>query len=598
MSLQALQRRLVTIMSADAVGYSRLMAEDEEGTYDQFCRCRDVICAMVASHNGRVFGQAGDSLMAEFAIPSDAIHCAATVQRDLARINGELAADRQIPFRLGLNIGDVIVEHDRLYGDDVNIAARLQEKAPPGGVVVSSALLAHVGHLVDFEFESLGDLTLKNIAHPVQGFLALLDGQRPPVPPPAAARVDVSRPVPGFEGRPALAVVPFSSLAPTREYEYLAEGVACDLVTGLGRLRWFPVISESSSFAFRGRNRAARDVGRALGARYIVSGVVRVEGERVRIAAELADAESSTVVWRDHYDRRLAALIDVADRIVERIVSELDAEVDLAEQRRAYERPLGELGTWELIRRSLWHQARLTREDAREARRLLDEALARDPGSAEVNVQLAWWHFWDAWTQRRAKPEIALIGRHAEAALAIDPRDARAYMLAGISDLLQQQPVRCRGALHEAIRRNPSLAVAHASLGSAYLLAGEPAEAIEPLETAMRLSPQDLYLFHTMGELAVAYLMLDRPEKALVWSEQSLALRPGYWYPRVVAISAHGRLGNEAAARAALADLLAHCPRFNVDHVLWLPFTSRRWNLEMIRGLEKAGYRPADRGSE
>ncbi len=534
MEARQYQRRLVTIVSADVVGYSRLMGADEEGTLARLTEYRAVIDDYVSKYRGRVFGGVGDSVMAEFSSPVEAVHCAVAVQRDIESRNNDLAQNRQMKFRMGINIGDVIAENDNLFGDAVNIAARLQEASLSGSILVSETVHTHVGGTLDVAFRDLGNLQCKNISNPIHAYETILSPQEADSVATTNNLVDVSIPVPGFKGRPALAVLPFDSLSRERDDEYIADGLTEDIISGLSHLRWFPVIARNSTFVFRGKPMNVIRIGSALGARYLLEGSLRVEGERLRVRAVLVDAVSGMNVWSDRYDRNLRNIFDVQADIAQNIVATLEAQISMAEQQRVYTKPPEQLNTWDIIRRSIWHQCRLTRDDAAIARRLFDAALRKDPYSVEAHIQLAWWYFWDVWTQRRSDAGLIEMERLARRAMTLDSMDARGHMLVGIAQAMLHQPDRGRRQLRDAIRLNPSQAIAHSVIGSSHILAGEPEKAIDPLVTAMRLSPHDLYIFHAFGELAVAYYMLGLWEEALSNCEKSLRLRPGYWYARVI----------------------------------------------------------------
>lgn len=594
MEANGFQRRQVAVMSADAVGYSRLMATDEDATLSRFMAFMEILTEIVLYHGGRTFGAAGDSIMAEFARPIEAVQAAVAVQAALADANGKLPESERLPFRLGITVGDVIAEKDRLFGDAVNIAARLQEIAGAGGIVVSEAVYSHAHALIDAAWEPLGDLQLKHIDHLVAAYGLSLGAELSRPAAAASPPVDVTAPVPGFAGRPAIAVLPFDS-SHAVELEYLSDGLAEDLITGLSAVRSFPIIDRGSSFSFRGAMLDAGRIGRALGARYLVRGSVREVGCEVRITVSLVDAETGLMLWSAPFvsDRRQLAAVE--DDVVHRVIATLDARIDMSEQARSRSRPMADLDAWGLVRRGMWHQNRLTRDDALEARRLFDLALQRDPGSVEALIQLGWWHFWDVWTQRGDKASLNIVASLASRALAIDGQDARAHMLAGIARFMTGDPLGSLGPLREAIALNPSLAVAHASIGSAHILSGTPAQSIEPLLAGMRLSPRDVYLFHAAGELAGAHLLLGENEKALEWCEKSLRLRPGYWYARMIAVCASVRLGRRDDAAHALRELLVRCPSFSESNVTWLPFTDRKWNQQLIAELRKAGLTSAAR---
>lgn len=585
------QRRQVAVVSFDASGYGILVKNDPIGTVARFETYRDVIRSTVARFGGRTFGAAGDSIMAEFMRPLEAVQSAVEIQAVLSDADAKLPASERLPFRIGVHVGDVIARGEQLYGDDVNIAARVQENADAGGLVITEAVYNHIHGLIDLELEPLGDLELKHTL-PVSAYRVRL-GSESCIEPPRVfpGPVDVSQPVPGFFGRPAIAVLPLLVPGHAHEFEYLADGLVEDLIEGIGWMRSFPVIDRASSFAFRDARLEPGRIGRALGARYLVSGSFRIRNEELRLTVKLTDAETGALIWSAPYDRPIGQLSQQVPReIVHSIIAALHTHVDGSEERRYRSRPIGDLDAWGLVRRGMWHQNRLTRSDAAEARRLFDMALERDPDSVDALIQLAWWHFWDVWTQRGDTGHLKEVSRLASRALQLDPEDAHAHMLVGIADMMRGNPIGAMEPLREAVRLNPSLSLAHATIGSTHILMGEPSKGIGLLQAGMRLSPRNVYIFHGAGELAIAHLMLGDAESSLQWCAKSLRLRPGYWYPRAIVVAAHVLAGDLAQARLALADLLAKCPSFSERHIEWLPFTERKWNAYLIDGLRMAGY--------
>lgn len=580
------KRRLVTVLSADVVGYSRLMGADDELTLSTLKLYRQVMGEVIQRTHGRMFGVAGDSWMAEFSSPVEAVRCAVEAQREVENRNQELPEKHRLHFRMGLHMGDVIADGPDLFGDVVNIAARLQEIAQPGRIVLSSAVFPHVVGKIDLGFRALGAQQLKNIPEPIAAYTA--DASR--LPPELITNthpvLDLTQPVPGFGGKPALAVLPFKNLGPGVEHEFLADGFADDLLTGLSNVRWFPVISRYSSFVFRNDMLDPQSIGRALGARYLVTGSMRRTGQSLRLTVNLIDAENGINLWGQKYDIDFSRLFQVQDDITASIVSVLDSVVDKAEQSRSCARKTEDLDTWELIRRGTWHLYMLNREDSAKARYFFEEALRRDPDSEEARIQLAWWHFWDVWSQRANEAGFLEMEKLARQAMLIDPRDARAHMLVGIAQLMMRKPVSGRAYLLEAIRRNPSLAPAHSSLGSTYILAGEPERGVKPLLLSIRLNPQDLYCFHYLGELAISFHMQGQWGKACEFAERSLQFRPGYWYAKAILIASLARSGRVDKARLIIDEV--HC-KFSEKQINWLPFVDRKWNEYILDGLEMAG---------
>ena len=384
------KRRLVTIIAGDVADFCRLMGADDEATLSQLLAFRQILEDIVASGGGRMFGVAGDSWMAEFASPVEAVRCAVECQRAIEARNSGLPEEKRIRFRIGIHMGDVIANNSNLFGDEVNIAARLQQLCRPGHLVVSDDVFRHVLGKVDLCFSALGVQRLKNIQTTVSAFTAdIIAASGSSAPHHLSSGVDVSKPVPGFQGKPALAVLPFKTLGGGSDSEYLGEGFAEDLVNGLSNVRWFPVISRCSSFIFKDQAIDTTSIGRTLGARYLVTGSVRPTGKDFRLTVNLIEAETGLNLWSHRYQIDFSKFLDTQDEISASIVSVLDSEIERAEQTRLRTREVKDLDSWELIRRGIWHTYKFTKEDAAVARGLFEEALSRDPCSGEARIHLA-----------------------------------------------------------------------------------------------------------------------------------------------------------------------------------------------------------------
>jgi adenylate cyclase len=577
------ERRVASFLSADVVGYSRLIAQNDERTVTILRSCRQVVYDIVRKHNGRVFGSAGDSFMIECAKPIDAVLCAVEIQGALRNRNKGLPKEQQMWLRTGVSVGEAIDEDGVLHGEHVNIAARLQEACPTGGIVISEPVHAQVAGKVDFGFRPLGELTFKNISHEFQVLEVITDQAGMPESAPALSIVDVSQPIPGFGGRAALAVLPLEIKDP--EGAYLADGFSEDLVTALSNLRWLPIIDRNSSFAFRGAIRDPRRIGKLLGARYLLGGNLRVQGDRLRVVTRLVESEAAHILWSARYDVRLAEMLTALDEVAASIAGTLEGRIEQAEQMRARARRRSRLDIWELIWRGRWHLNRLTRADAQEARRLFDEALAHDPHSAEALIHLAWWTFYDVWTQRRSQDHVVAFKELALRALKADELDGRGHLLAGCAEILLRNPDAALRHLNEAVRLNPSLAYAHAQIGSSQMLAGRPQDAIAPLKKSLRLNPHDHYVFYVLGELAAVHYMLGEWREAIALAEKSLGVRQAYWHARMTKIGALARSGNRQQASQELEILFAKHPNFSTKYIDWLPFEDQKWADYFVEGL-------------
>ena len=364
-------RRLAAIFAADVAGYSRLMGDDEEGTHERLrAHLREVVDPKIREHRGRIVKNTGDGLLAEFASVVDAVRCAVEVQAGMADRNAAIPANTRIDFRVGVHQGDVVIEDNDIFGDAVNVAARLEGLAEPGGICVSARVRGDAAGKLDLAFEDLGEQALKNIARPVRAYRVAMER------PAEAAKEPVPLPLPD---KPSIAVLPFANMSDDPEQEYFADGMVEEIITALSKLRWFFVIARNSSFAYKGRAVDIKQVGRELGVRYVLEGSVRRGGNRLRITAQLVDAATGNHVWAERYDRDLADIFAVQDETTERVVAAIEPELYAAEHIRSQRKPQRSLDAWECIIRALAHVGQSTRAGREEAEALCRRAIAIAP---------------------------------------------------------------------------------------------------------------------------------------------------------------------------------------------------------------------------
>ncbi|CDX17858.1 Adenylate cyclase [Mesorhizobium sp. ORS 3324] len=582
-------RQLATIISIDAVGFSRLMGIDDELAVAAFEERRDIITDSCGAFGGRTFGVAGDSIMAEFGNPTEALRAAFDFQDRIMTLNAAVAEDMRMPFRAGINTGDVIVREGRLYGDDVNIAARLQEFAPHDGLAISETTWHHVKDKTAAVFTDLGEFMLKNIALPVRVLIAGRGGNGAATGAPLAAIPTAPGHYKPFaKGPPAIAVLPFQGDGSEPDVGYMADGVAEDIIYGLSNTRWLSVISKGSSFQFRDDSLGTRLIGNALGARYIVSGSLARFSGQIRLNASLTDASNGRLVWSQRFDRDLVDIFSLRDQIGSEIVSILDKEVDRAEQARTFQVPWESLETWQLVRRGRWHMNRRTRRDTEIALEFFDKAYQEDPNSSAVLNELSWWYFWRAWLRFGDSDDLDKVEAFARKALLMDSLDARPHAYLGAADIMRGQPASAAEHLAEAIHINPSFAFARSAMGSARLLLGDAAGAIPFFLDTERLSPFDLYRFHNLGELAVAYCFVEDWAAAIAAADRSLKLSPGYFYARFLKIGALMRSGRRDEAKRELAIFATRHPDFSEQRIRWIPFVDAAKNNFLIANFDQA----------
>ena len=377
-------RRLAAILAADVAGYSRLMGADEEGTLERLKALRrELLDPKIAEHHGRIVKTTGDGLLVEFASVVDAVRCAVAVQQAMPERNTGVAADSRIELRIGINLGDVIVEGDDLYGDGVNIAARIEALADAGGVFVSNTVHDQVRDRLPFLFEDLGEQQVKNIARPVRVYRVRDAGRRLP----GAHRRQARQAGPPLPDKPSIAVLPFANMSGDPEQEYFADGMVEEIITALSRIRWLFVIARNSSFTYKGQAVDVKQVGRELGVRYVLEGSVRKAGGQVRITGQLIDALSGTHVWADHFDGSLEDVFELQDQIALSVAGVIEPALQAAEIRRSTARSISDVTAYDLYLRALAAFFPVTKEGVIEARRLLEQAIAIDPHYAPA---LSW----------------------------------------------------------------------------------------------------------------------------------------------------------------------------------------------------------------
>lgn len=581
-------RQLATIVSIDAVGFSRLMGLDDEAAVTAFEERRSLIAESCEAYGGRTFGAAGDSIMAEFGNPIEALRAALDFQGKIAALNRTVTENMRMPFRVGLNTGDVIVRDQSLYGDDVNIAARIQEFAPQDGVAISETTWHHVKDKTATQFTDLGEFTLKNIALPVRVLVSIEEGGGTTLGRPATLAQAIGKQNAPSSGLPTIAVLPFRNDGSERDVDYMADAIAEDIIHGLSNTRSVSVIAKSSSFQFRDDTLGTRAVGMALGARYIVSGNLIRNDARIRVNAVLADASNGRLVWSRRFERSLSDIFDLQDELGGEIVSILEKEVDRVEQVRTFQVPWESLETWQLVRRGRWHMQRRTREDTALALEFFQKAYQEDPNSSAVLNELSWWYFWRAWLRSGDSSDLDKVEDYARKALLMDSQDARPHAYLGVTEIMRARPKAALEHLGEALRINPSFAFAHSGLGSAHLLLGEAQAAIPFLLDAERLSPFDIYRFHNLGELAAAHCFTDDWDTAIAIADRSLSLSPGYFYSRYLKVGALMRGGRLEEGRREFAIFQARHPDFSNQRIEWIPYAQRSANAFLIANFEMA----------
>ena len=498
-------RRLAAIFAGDIAGYSRLMGVDEEGTLRQLkAHRKELVDPKITEHRGRIVKTSGDGMLVEFVSVVDAVRCGVDIQRGMAERNSGLPADKRIEFRIGINVGDIISDSNDIYGDGVNVAARLEALADPGGIMVSRTVHDQVRDKLSFGFKDMGEQPVKNIARPIGVYqVSLIENTAPITVKDAevAAKIEVSS-----AARPSIAVLPFANISGDPEQEYFADGISEDIITGLSKLRWFFVIARNSSFAYKGKAVDVKRVSRELGVRYVLEGSVRKGGNRVRITAQLIDASTGNHIWADRYDGDLTDVFALQDEITKKVVAAIEPKLLEAEGVRSQGRSPEDLDAWDTVMQTnslLW---RLTKTDIEAAIALLGLATARYPDYAPAHSMLAFALLFRAISvgvahSQDTKEAVRLASRAAE----LDDNDPWAHLALGWAAFLMRRSQDAMAEFKRALDINPNFAAAHGHLGNALACDGQADAAIPHLEQALRNEPtrstKHFCLYRAFGRL-------------------------------------------------------------------------------------------------
>jgi TolB-like protein/class 3 adenylate cyclase len=689
-----MERKLTIVVAMDVVGYSRLMELDEAGTLQRLKEVHsDVVAPSIGRHGGRIVKLIGDGTLAEFSSVVDALQCAVEIQRQLTSRNASVAQTRRLQLRIGLHLGDIIVEGNDIYGDGVNVASRLESLAEPGGIVLSKQVYDHIGANVQVRLVSLGEQSVKNISRPIQAYRVDLGsdlddthlirfrdfeldtahfelrekGERVPIEPQVfdllvllarnanrtvtkdeifseiwgdrvvsesalSSQIKAARRAVGDDGaaqhtiatvhgrglrfiapitsaqpiaiasgetarsasaRPTAAVLPFTNLNADSSEDYLADGIAEDITTALAKNRWLTVIARNPAFAFRGSKEGIRSIGQKLGADYVITGSVRKAGSRFRITVQVVDAASEQSVWSERFDRDTADIFELQDDISHNVASRIEAELGLAEQKKAERRPRKNLGAWDLYQLGVSEFYKFTSEANHLCQEYLRRAIELDPGLASAHSRLAYaivlsMVYFDAPPDGKRMDEALFA---AQRAIELDDQDANSFFTLGRVHLARREYDKAIEALQYAIGLNPALAVTYCGLGDSYAYEGRLDEAISQFEIAIQLSPHDPFRWAFYSYRSLAHLFRGEYADAAAWARRSIQLPKALYWAHAHLVSALGHIGDEGQLPPALADLNRVKPEFSVrfahEHLFYL---KRPEQIDMyLEGLRKAG---------
>jgi TolB-like protein/class 3 adenylate cyclase len=582
-------RKLAAILAADIAGYSALMSANEDATVRDLKGHQAVILPMVGQHGGRVIDTAGDGILAEFSSVLNAVKCAVAIQKTMADRNSSVDPERRMQFRIGVNQGDVLVDEARLYGDGINVAARLESIAEPGNICVSGKVHEEVRDRVDLSFEDMGEQILKNITRPVRAYRLVLDDRATTIP------HSLRRDTPPLPDRPSIAVLPFSIFSNEPEQEHFGDGVVEDIITALSHFRWLFVIARNSSFTYKGRAVDVKQVGRELGVRYVLEGSVRKSGHRVRIIAQLIDATSGAHLSADRFDGELEDIFALQEQVAAGVAGIIAPRLERAEMERVKRKRIESLDAYGYFMRASACTRENTNEANDEALQLLNKAIEIDPNFASAYGLATWCYCFRRsflpWDENREQ-EVGKAHRLIARAVELGKDDAFALCCAGfargyiLGDLEHAVPL-----LDRSLALNPNLARAWSFSGWVRIWAGQPDIAIEHIARAMRLSPFDPMLGGMQTAMARAHFSAERYAEASAWAEKALREHPNNTDAFRILAASSALNGQTEKARDAMARFLQIAPGRRLSHLAksrppYRPDDSAR----MIEGLRRAGH--------
>jgi adenylate cyclase len=627
-----LERKLTAILCADVFGYSRLMGENEEATLRTLSSHRKLTDSLIEQHHGRFVNSAGDSVLAEFASVVNAVQCAVEIQTTLKAENANFPPERRMEFRIGVNLGDVMVDGEQIYGDGVNVAARLESLADPGGICISRTVHENIRNKLPLNYEDLGEQAVKNIAEPVRVFRVMLDGGttrtttraterslrkhwrggvfslaglaliaavivfvqhlslRPPTT--TASIHPAQSPALTLPDKPSIVVLPFTNMSGDQEQEYFSDGITDDLTTALSRLPDLFVIARTSAFTYKGKAVKVQDVSRELGVKYILEGSVRKEANQVRITAQLVDATTGDHIWAEHYDRALRDIFSLQDEIVRRIVTTLNLQLDLM-QRGAFDvrQTTNNLEAYDDFLRGWEYYWSFTKEGNAKARQMFEKAIELDPKYADAYSSLG-SNYWLGWALQLSPDPNSLdrASQFAQQAITLDESLPPAHIVLSYTYLYKRQYDQATTEAERAVALDPNSALGYEALATIVGESGKPGETIDFVEKAMRLDPQGRYRY--LGYEGWAYTQMGRYAEAIPIFKLNLARYPNSLFGRTNLILDYTELGREQEAREEAAEVLRISPQFSLE-VLYqrAPQKDETYRKRFFAAARKAGLK-------
>jgi adenylate cyclase len=580
MAEEGFKRKLTAILSADVKGYSRLMGEDEDATVSTLMAYREIMTMLITKHQGRVVDSPGDNLLAEFTSVVNAVRCAVKTQDELKIRNDVLPENRKMEFRIGVHLGDVIVEGERIYGDGVNMAARIEGLAEASGISISGTVYDSIENKLDLSYKFQGEHTVKNIKTPVRVY---------------KVRKKSSITVSGDEGeyklpdRPSIAVLPFANISGDPEQEYFSDGITEDLITDLSKISGLFVIARNSVFTFKGMAVKEKELGKKLGVRYVLEGSVRKAGNRVRITAQLVDASTEGHLWAERYDRDLIDIFSLQDEVTQKIVEALTVKLTEDEQERLLQKDTNNLEAYDYNLRGLESIYRWTKESMAEAQQMLEKAINIDPeyASAYSNLGKCHWGNWaNGWSQDPQSLEQAF--KLSQRAIALDDSLTSARIVLSDVYLWKKFHDQAIDSIERAINLNPNCADAIEQHGEILIWVGKPQEGIELVRKAMRLNP--IYPVWYLWNLGHAYFLSDQHKEAIEILKKAIIINPDFLPVHLILALIYAEKGCREEARSEAKEVLRLSPEFSLEgRRQRFPYKDQSVFERLIKGLRKAG---------